>query len=139
LKPPVADFVGCGVDIRHLFLECHVELNAKRRRLQSRYQQPSILALTLTFALLTDRAIAETIGREFPAFAGLDHKTIENWLGEEAKTLDNSPPDSRQHFDVWRRTFSRIYGGFRRFPPSFWIGAAHCRIVSCEAHLRIGR
>jgi hypothetical protein len=34
------------------------------------YQQSSILALTLTFALLTDRTIAEIIGREFPAFAG---------------------------------------------------------------------
>jgi hypothetical protein len=52
---------------------------------------------------LSQRDIADIIGREFPAFVGLDHKTIGNWAGEKAAIAANSPPpDSRQHFDIWQ-------------------------------------
>ena len=40
--------------------------------------------------------------REIEAQLAVDHKTIHNWLfGEKSATAENSPPASRQHFDVW--------------------------------------
>jgi hypothetical protein len=50
----------------------------------------------------SQRDIAEIIGKEYSAFAGTDHKTIAKWLGEFTASAVNSPPDSRQHFDIWQ-------------------------------------
>jgi hypothetical protein len=48
------------------------------------------------------REIAEIIGKEFPAFSDVTQQTIGNWADKKAKDFENlSPPDSRQHFDVW--------------------------------------
>jgi hypothetical protein len=49
------------------------------------------------------RDIAEIIGKEYPAFAGTDHKAIGRWVdGAKSKDFENAPPDSRQHFDIWQ-------------------------------------
>lgn len=51
---------------------------------------------------LSQREIVEIIGKEYPAFADTTQQTIDNWLNKKSKTFANlSPPDSRQHFDVW--------------------------------------
>jgi hypothetical protein len=50
----------------------------------------------------SQRAIAEIIGKEYPAFEGADHKTIAKWVGEFTAGAENSPPDSRQHSDLWQ-------------------------------------
>lgn len=39
--------------------------------------------------------------RDIAEQIGTDHKTISAWCGEKANEFGNSPPDSRQHFDVW--------------------------------------
>lgn len=33
---------------------------------------------------------------------GVDHKTVGTWAGEYCQVWQNSPPESRQHFDVWQ-------------------------------------
>lgn len=58
------------------------------------------------------------IAREF----GVDDTTIKNWVGEKAQTCGDSPPESRQHFDVWQfPTTDRDAGGqqsyFGAVPP----------------------
>ena len=51
----------------------------------------------------SQRDIAEIIGREYPAFAGTDHKAIGRWVdGAFSASAANAPPDSRQHFDIWQ-------------------------------------
>jgi hypothetical protein len=51
---------------------------------------------------LSQREIAEIIGKEFPAFADIEHSTVGRWLGAKWKSFQNAPaPDFRQHFDVW--------------------------------------
>lgn len=42
----------------------------------------------------SDRAIAERFG--------VDHKTVARWSGENCQVWQNSPPESRQDFDVWQ-------------------------------------
>lgn len=32
----------------------------------------------------------------------VEHKTVTTWCGESAQNCGNSPPESRQHFDVWQ-------------------------------------
>jgi hypothetical protein len=50
----------------------------------------------------SQRAIAETIGKEYPAFADTGQKTINDWLERISANADfRSPPASLQHFDVW--------------------------------------
>lgn len=39
--------------------------------------------------------------RQIAESVGVDHKTITQWCGELASNDGNSPPSSRQHFDVW--------------------------------------
>lgn len=40
--------------------------------------------------------------REIAKVLEVDHKTVGAWVGESAQTCGNSPPESRQHFDVWQ-------------------------------------
>lgn len=42
--------------------------------------------------------------RELGELFGIDHKTARAWVGEISNALENSPPASRQHFDVWQFT-----------------------------------
>src|SRR5271163_3491079 len=46
-------------------------------------------------------------------------KTIADWCGEKSNALDNSPPESRQHFDVWSFTKADNANSsyFGRMPP----------------------
>jgi DNA methylase len=49
---------------------------------------------------------------------GIDRSTVDNWIGEKRKTFQNSPPESRQHFDIWQ--FSKSNGDssyFGQMPP----------------------
>jgi hypothetical protein len=60
-------------------------------------------AYDLWLDCLSQREIAEIIGREFPAFADVEHTTIGRWFGAKANLFANAPPpESRQHFDIWQ-------------------------------------
>lgn len=49
---------------------------------------------------------------------GVDHKTIEKWCGEKADESGNSPPASRQHFDIWQFPKAEANSSyFGRMPP----------------------
>jgi tryptophanyl-tRNA synthetase len=49
------------------------------------------------------RDIAEIVGKEYPAFAGMTQPGIKKWIDNSAAYAGNlSPPDSRQHFDIWQ-------------------------------------
>ena len=39
--------------------------------------------------------------RQIAAELDVDHKTVSTWCGEFSNDLGNSPPESRQHFDIW--------------------------------------
>jgi hypothetical protein len=59
-------------------------------------------AYDLHLDCLSQREIATAIGKEFPAFSDVTQQTIGNWANKKTKEFENlSPPDSRQHFDVW--------------------------------------
>ena len=61
----------------------------------------------------SERSIADDLG--------VDHKTVGAWVGEFAQTCADSPPDSRQHFDVWQFQTSSDDAGtgsyFGKMPP----------------------
>jgi hypothetical protein len=59
-------------------------------------------AYDLWLDCLSQRDIAEIIGKEFPAFAGITHPTIIEWTGKKSAIAENLPPASRQHFDIWQ-------------------------------------
>jgi hypothetical protein len=62
----------------------------------------------------SQRAIAEIIGKEYPAFAGVTQPSIKAWLDKFTADAENlSPPDSRQHFDVWQFTTADQDAGIR--------------------------
>ena len=49
----------------------------------------------------SQRDIAEIVGREYPAFAGITQPGIKKWVDNFSASADLlSPPDSRQHFDI---------------------------------------
>jgi DNA modification methylase len=50
----------------------------------------------------SQRAIAKAISDEYPAFAEITQQTMTNWLNKFTTDAANlSPPESRQHFDIW--------------------------------------
>lgn len=56
--------------------------------------------------------------REVANHIGIDHKTVAEWCGEKADESGNSPPDSRQHFDVWNfHTATGDSSYFGKMPP----------------------
>ena len=59
--------------------------------------------------------------RQIGAALDVDHQTVAAWCGEFSNQLGNSPPDSRQHFDVWPFAQSDDDAGaasfFGRMPP----------------------
>ena len=42
--------------------------------------------------------------REIGDLLDVDHATVIKWRGEKSQSCGNSPPESRQHFDVWSWT-----------------------------------
>jgi hypothetical protein len=74
-------------------------------------------------ASCSQRDIAEIIGKEYPAFKDIDQATISRWGNAKTKDFDfASPPDSRQHFDIWQfQTADKDAGSqsyFGAVPPS---------------------
>jgi hypothetical protein len=57
--------------------------------------------------------------REIAKEIGVSHPTIGDWLdGKKSKALENLPPESRQHFDVWQfQTADGASSYFGKMPP----------------------
>lgn len=66
-------------------------------------------------------ANCEGSDRELAERFVVDHKTVAAWAGEWAQSCADSPPDSRQHFDVWSFGSSADDAGtssyFGKMPP----------------------
>ena len=105
----------------------------------------------------SQRDIAEIIGREYPAFDGTTQQTLSNWLNKFSADAENlSPPDSRQHFDIWQfatadraamvvvrasawdgRRSRRIFKAHLRDAVERWTKDALCRREACRAGSRL--
>src|SRR5208282_6575036 len=86
---------------------------------QSEKETVQARAYDLWLDCYSQREIAEIIGSEFPAFADTTQQSVSNWLDKKSAAAENlSPPDSRQHFDIWQ--FQKADGEssyFGRMPP----------------------
>ena len=105
----------------------------------------------------SQRDIAEIIGKEYPAFDGTTQQTLSNWLNKFSADAENlSPPDSRQHFDIWQfatadraamvvvrasawdgRRSRRIFKAHLRDAVERWTKDALCRREACRAGSRL--
>jgi hypothetical protein len=102
-KPVVAALHAKGMSNRAIGKVVGVDETTIRRELTAPNGAPDAANGAPSTRKPDRAALAEIIGREYPAFAGTDGDTIGRWVSAKSAIAANAePPASRQHFDMWQ-------------------------------------